>query len=92
MPFECLEQFMISAFLIKLTQLEKTRSTGKVFIPLEIIKLNSTFQTKIVHEFLRHFYLRCIWRVLFTQLSADEFQLNSESAYIPKSIHKCINV
>ena len=25
-------------------------------------------------------------------LSADEFQLNSNSAYIPKYIHKCINM
>ena len=24
--------------------------------------------------------------------SADEFQLNSESAYIPRCIHKCINI
>ena len=24
-------------------------------------------------------------------LSADEFQLNSKSAYIPECIHKCIN-
>ena len=34
--FEFLEQFMIGAFLITLTQFEKTGSTGKVFIPLEI--------------------------------------------------------
>ena len=33
---EFLEQFMIGAFLITSTQLEKTRSIGKVFIPLEI--------------------------------------------------------
>ena len=33
--FEFLEQFMIGAFLITLTQLEKTGSTGKVFIPLK---------------------------------------------------------
>ena len=63
--FECLEQFMTRAFLITLTQLEKTGSTGKVFIPLEIIKLNSTFQTR---NSLRIFapFLRCIWRVQFT--------------------------
>ena len=34
--FEFLERFMIGAFLIKLTQLEKTGSTGKVLIRLEI--------------------------------------------------------
>ena len=34
--FEFLEQFMIGAFLITLTQLEKPGSSGKVFIPLEI--------------------------------------------------------
>ena len=35
MLLEFLEQFMIGAFLITLLQLRKTRSTGKVFIPLE---------------------------------------------------------
>ena len=30
-----LERFMIAAFLITVTQLEKTGSTGKIFIPLE---------------------------------------------------------
>ena len=39
--FELLEEFMIGAFLITLTQLKKTGSIGKVFIPLEIKKLNS---------------------------------------------------
>ena len=34
--FEFLERFTIAAFLIKLIQLEKTGSTGEVFIPLEI--------------------------------------------------------
>ena len=42
--FEFLEQFMIGAFLIAWTQLEKTGSIGKVFIPLEIYKLNSIFE------------------------------------------------
>ena len=35
-PFEFLEQFVISTFLITLTQFEKTGEKGKVFIPLEI--------------------------------------------------------
>ena len=34
--FEFLEQFIIGAFLMKLTQIEQTGSTGKNFIPLEI--------------------------------------------------------
>ena len=34
--FEFLEQLMIGACLIALTKLDKTGSTGKVFIPLEI--------------------------------------------------------
>ena len=34
--FELLEQFTIGSFLIRLTQLEKTGSIGKVIIPLEI--------------------------------------------------------
>ena len=40
---EFLEQFMISTFLIKLTQNEKTGSLGKVFVPLGklIIKFHS---------------------------------------------------
>ena len=36
--FEFLEQFMIGAFLIILTQLEKTVSIGKIFIPLGNVK------------------------------------------------------
>ena len=43
--FEIIERFMIGAFLITLNQLQKTESTSKVFIPLEIQKLNSTFKT-----------------------------------------------
>ena len=36
--FEFLEQIMIGAFLITGTQLEKTGSIGKVFIPLGSLK------------------------------------------------------
>ena len=39
MPFklsEILEQFLIGAFLITLTQLEKAGTIAEVFIPLEI--------------------------------------------------------
>ena len=78
-------------FLITITQIEKTGSTGIIFIPLEIENLNSTFETRNRSRFQRHFHVR-IWRVLFTSLSADEFQLNSKSAYIPKCIHKRINM
>ena len=74
--FEFPEQFMICGFLITLTQLDKTGSIDKVFIPLEII-----------HVFLGHFQFS-IWRALFTPLSADEFQLNSKSAYIPQCINQ----
>ena len=34
--FEFLERLMIGAFSITVTQLRKTGSTGKVFIPMEI--------------------------------------------------------
>ena len=45
--FEFLENFMIGAFLIKLTQFKKkTGSIGKVLIPLEIQKFISIFETK----------------------------------------------
>ena len=44
--FELLEQFIIGAFLKRLAHLEKTVSIGKVFIPLEILKLNSTIETR----------------------------------------------
>ena len=44
--FDRLEQFMTGAFWIKWTQIEKTGSIGNVFIPLEIYKLNSTFETR----------------------------------------------
>ena len=55
---------MIGANLITLTQLEKTGSTGRVLIPLEISKSNSTFETRSRSRFstfvfgegyLRHF-------------------------------------
>ena len=72
-PFEFLEQFMTGTFLITLTQLEKTGSTVKAFITLEIYKLNFTVETRNRSRFLRHFNV-CIWRVLFTSLSADEIQ------------------
>ena len=42
--FEFLEQFMIGTFLLTLTKLEKTRSSGKIFIPLEILKFIFHFQ------------------------------------------------
>ena len=73
--FEILKQFMIGAFLITSTQLEKTGSIGKVLFRWEIFKLNSIFETSNRSRFLRHLHVR-IWRVLFTSLSADEFQLN----------------
>ena len=34
--FEFLDRFMIGIFFKTLTQLEKTGSTGEIFIPLEI--------------------------------------------------------
>ena len=34
---------------------------------------------ELVHVFSHHFHVR-IWRVLFTSLSADEFQMSSKSA------------
>ena len=50
--------------------------------------LNQLSKLEVVQVFSRHFYIR-IRRAQFTQISADEFQLNSKSAYIPKCIHKC---
>ena len=44
--FECLERFMICASLISLTQHEKIGSKGKVFIPQETLKSNSTFEIR----------------------------------------------
>ena len=88
MPFklsEFLERFMTDAFVVTLTQLEKTGSTGKVLNPMEILTLNCALKLEVVHEISHHLHVR-IWRVLFTSLSADEFQLNSKSAYISKRI------
>ena len=56
--FEFLEQFRIRAFLITLTQIEKTESISKFFTPLEISKLNSTFESRNRSRFLRHFHVR----------------------------------
>ena len=53
--FEYLERFMIGACLITFTQIEKTGSTGKTFIPLEIKKLNSTFETRNRSRFFAPF-------------------------------------
>ena len=84
--FEFLEQFIIDILLIKNTQFEKTGSKCTAFIPLEIKKINSTLKLEIVHVFSRHFHVR-IWRVLFTSLSTDEFQLTqNEHIYLSASI------
>ena len=53
--FEFLDIFMIGAFLITLTQLEKSGSIGKIFILLEILKLNSTFETRNRSRFFAPF-------------------------------------
>ena len=82
--FEFLKQFMIGAFLITISQLEKPGSTGKILIPQEFSNFNTTFETRNRLRFLRHFHVR-IWRVLFTSLSAEEFQLNCTTP-------KCINI
>ena len=87
--FEFLEQFMIGSFLIILTRLEKIGLAGKAF-SAENLQLNPTFETRNSSRFLHHFRLSN-WVVLFTSLSADEFELNSKSAYIPNCIHKVIN-
>ena len=65
--YEFLEQFMIGAFL------NPTRENS-----INRQSFNSAGNLKWL--ILRHFQVR-IWRVLFTSLSADEFQLNSKSAY-----------
>ena len=83
--FELLERFMKGAFLINSTQVEKTGSNVEFLFLWEIFQKNSTFE--IVHVFSRHFHVR-LWRVLFTSLSADGFQLNAKSA----CIRKCINI
>ena len=44
------ERFMTGAFLIKLTQLEKTGSIGKIFIPLGNLKIPFS-KLEIVHVF-----------------------------------------
>ena len=75
---------MIGAFLIAITQIENTGSTGKVLIPLEIKKQIPLSKLEIVHVFSRHFHNR-IWRVLFTSLSADKFQ---KALYLSASIFK----
>ena len=69
---------MTGAFLIKLTQLEKTGSIGKIFIPLGNLKIPFS-KLEIVNVFLHHLHVP-IWRVLFMSFSADELQLNSQSA------------
>ena len=80
MPFKLLkflEHFMIDTFLIKLTQLEKTGSIGKVFSSwVNVIKKESIIKCSIS---------------TFETRNCSE--LNSKSAYIPKCIHnKCINM
>ena len=61
------------------TQQEKTGSIGKIFIPVEIVNFNSFRRNRLRFcapfprsQFEMH-------NLLFTSLSADEFQLNSKS-------------
>ena len=73
--FKFLEQIMI--VLITLTQLEKTRSTGKVFIPMEILKLNSTFETRNRSRFFAPFprsYLDSAIYVTFSKIISIELK------------------
>ena len=53
--FEFLERFMTVAFLITLTQLEKTGSTGRVLFRSKILKINSTFETRSFSRFFAQF-------------------------------------
>ena len=66
-------------------QLVKFFWAGKSTCQIPLSKL------KVVDVFLRQFHVR-IWRGLFTSFSADEFQLNSKSAFIRKCIHKGTNI
>ena len=63
--FEFLERFMMGTFLINLTQLKKTGSTGKVFILLKIYKLNSIFETKNCSQFFEECYFRPFKQINF---------------------------
>ena len=75
MPFkliEFVEQFRIGTFLITLNQLEKTGSIGKGFIPLEIKKLNSTFDTRNRSRFLAPFFHDRIWRSAYIPMCIDK--------------------
>ena len=57
-------------------KLEKTRSIVKVFIPLEIYNLKTTFETKKSFTFFRAISTLVIGE--FFVFSAEEFQLSSK--------------
>ena len=89
--FEFLEQIMIGAFLITLTQLKKTGSIGKVFIPLEIQKINFTFENTTRSRFFASFPRSYLVSATYIILSRSKsFEL--KKAYILKCIYKCINM
>ena len=48
---EFLEQFMIGAFLIRLTQLKKTGPNLKILFRWKFKKIKSTFETKLFNFF-----------------------------------------
>ena len=75
---------MMGAFLIKLTQLEKVESTGKIFSSGNL-KINFHFplsKLEILHVFCTTSTFVFGECYLQLSLSADEFQLNLKNAYI----------
>ena len=66
---------------------QKTKSIGKVLIPLENLKFKATFEIR-----RRSFFAQISTRAQFTNLLADELQSNSKSAYKSKSIYNSINM
>ena len=44
--FEFVKKFMMDTFLLKLTQIEKTGSVGKIFISLGNLIINSIFEIR----------------------------------------------
>ena len=69
----------------KLFEFLEIFTIGALLIALIQLEKIGPMGKVFIHVFSRHLHVR-IWIVLFTSLSADEFQLNSKSAYISKCI------
>ena len=85
--FEFQENFMIGTLLTKLTQFKKTGSIQSFYSAgKSTFEKKSSFETRSRSCFFAVFKRSYVGKPIYVN-SADELQLHSKSAYIPKCIH-----